>query len=98
MPASDVSPTAYGSRVFLMPRGDQRVVVYSPTDIAAADCPFLLLRRLDAKLGWAPEVVESEDPMRARAAVLGDAHEARVLADYQETFGTWDGTSPTASP
>ena len=62
-------------------------IVYSPTDIESARCPFLLLRTLDAKLGRAPELVETDDPLRRRAARLGEAHEERVLADYVERFG-----------
>lgn len=63
------------------------LVIYSPTDLAVAiACEFALLRRLDAKLGRAT-LVDAEDPLMARADVLGDAHEKRILADYLQQYG-----------
>lgn len=63
-------------------------VVYSPTDlISAAACQFATLRALDATLGWAPPPLVAPDPLMERAARLGDAHEARVLAAFEDQFG-----------
>src|SRR5699024_3121764 len=56
----------------------------------AQDCEFALLSRLDEKLGRRPRL-EVSDPMRERAARLGDEHEARVLAEYRERFGAGVG-------
>jgi uncharacterized protein len=62
-------------------------VVYSPTDLAiATQCEFALLRRLDAKLGRG-ELQDVDDPLMARAAVLGEAHEQRVLEAYKQCYG-----------
>src|SRR5699024_12377042 len=62
-------------------------LVYSASDLTLAqDCEFALLSRLDEKLGRRPRLQVS-DPMRERAARLGDEHEARVLADYRMRFG-----------
>lgn len=81
--------------MFLLDRASTTsAVVYSPTDIVAASCPFLLLRTLDAKLGRAGDLETTPNPMLERAAVLGNAHEARVLAAYQEQFGHFDGVNP----
>jgi len=74
--------------VFLLDPADvASPIVYSPTDIESARCPYLLLRTLDAKLGRAPELQEPDDPMMRRAARLGEAHEERVLAAYVERSG-----------
>lgn len=75
--------------VFMNP-GPDGVIVYSPSDIAKAACPLLLLRELDAKLGRAPALQEVVDPMNERAAMLGNAHEERVLANYRAEFGPFD--------
>ena len=73
-----------------MQLADDRVVL-GPTDIAAAvECEFGWLRNLDAKLGRSEEVLEAEDPMLARTARLGDAHERRVLARFRAEFGPYD--------
>src|SRR5699024_2390194 len=62
-------------------------LVYSASDLTLAqDCEFALLSRLDEKLGRRPRL-EVSDPMRERAARLGEEHEARVLAEYRERFG-----------
>lgn len=62
-------------------------LVYSASDLTLArDCEFALLSRLDEKLGRRPRL-EVADPMRERAARLGDEHEARVLADYRARYG-----------
>ncbi|WP_433876175.1 TM0106 family RecB-like putative nuclease [Sinomonas atrocyanea] len=63
--------------------------VFSASDIVtASECEFALLRQLDEKLGRAP-VLTVEDPMRERAAQLGDVHEQDVLQAYRERFGLW---------
>lgn len=63
------------------------VVVYSPTDITRAACPFDLLWALDEKLGRRPVLEVPEDPMLRRAALMGDAHEERVLQTYRDRYG-----------
>ncbi|WP_108718529.1 bifunctional RecB family nuclease/DEAD/DEAH box helicase [Miniimonas sp. S16] len=73
---------------------DSPTVVYSPTDVTLADCPFRLLRTLDGVLGRAERLAEVDDPMLRRAALLGDAHEARVRLAYEEQYGTYDGVIP----
>ena len=56
------------------------VAVYSASDLsAAAACEWALMRKLDAKLGRIDALVEPDDDMLARTAVLGDAHEFRLL-------------------
>ncbi|PWD51439.1 hypothetical protein C8046_13005 [Serinibacter arcticus] len=69
------------------------VVVYSPTDITLAACPYELLRTLDVKLGRAEALEVEPDPMMRRAATMGDAHEERVLAAYRAEFGPFDGAA-----
>ena len=62
-------------------------VVYSASDLTmAAGCEFAVLRRLDEKLGRVPKL-EVVDPMRDRAARLGDQHEIRILDQFRERFG-----------
>ena len=62
----------------------QERLVTSASDLTAASaCEFAFLRRVDAKLGRDVEVPPDDDPMLARAARLGDAHENRVLAEYR---------------
>ena len=75
--------TNVGDRMFMI----DGTIVYSATDLAtAAGCEFAALRALDAKLGRAT-LDTAADAMLARTADLGDAHEARVLARYEEAFG-----------
>ncbi len=63
-------------------------VIWSASDLkAAAECEFAWARAIDAKLGRVPAVEEPEDATLARAAMLGDAHEVKVLAAYRERFG-----------
>ncbi|RIX27903.1 TM0106 family RecB-like putative nuclease [Amnibacterium setariae] len=63
-------------------------VVLSASDLTAATtCEWAVLRRLDAKLGRVDAVPEPEDAMNRRAAALGDRHEARQLAAYQQELG-----------
>lgn len=66
------------------------VVVYSPTDITRAACPYELLSLLDEKLGRVPVLEPAPDPMLDRAARMGDAHELRVLESYRSEFGQFD--------
>jgi uncharacterized protein len=69
-------------------------LVFSASDVvAAAKCEFALLRQLDEKLGLVPKLVV-EDPMRARAASLGDRHEKRVLREFRARFGAWEPGRP----
>ncbi|GAA1534395.1 uncharacterized protein HD600_001770 [Microbacterium ginsengiterrae] len=63
-------------------------VIFSASDLkAAAECEFAWSRAIDAKLGRVPAVEEPEDATLARAAELGDRHEAAVLAAYREQLG-----------
>ena len=71
----------------LIEQGDERRVVWSASDLkAAAECEFAWLRRIDAKLGRVPEVVEPEDETLARAGRLGTQHELRQLDAYRAAF------------
>lgn len=64
----------------------EETVVTSASDITAfCMCPFAFARRLDKKLGRDVEIPDDEDAMLERAARLGDAHEAKILAQYQST-------------
>ncbi|WP_156761066.1 TM0106 family RecB-like putative nuclease [Microbacterium karelineae] len=68
-------------------RDDLRLI-WSASDLkAAAECEFAWLRRIDAKLGRCEPVDDPADAMLARAAEMGDAHEARVLAAYRSRHG-----------
>lgn len=79
--------------MFVQQLGGGRVrLMTSASDLTAASaCEFAFLRRVDAKLGRDVVVPPDDDAMLARAARLGDAHEARVLAKYVEQFGGWGG-------
>lgn len=79
--------------MFLQQLDDGRVrIMTSASDLAAASaCEFAFLRRVDARLGRDVAVPPDDDPMLARAARLGDAHEDRVLAKYIAEFGGWAG-------
>ena len=73
--------------------GDPRLVT-SATDLTAASaCEFAFLRRVDAKLGRAVDVPLDDDPMLARAARLGDAHEERTLDAYRLELGLGEAGS-----
>uniref|UniRef100_UPI0035CC2925 TM0106 family RecB-like putative nuclease n=1 Tax=uncultured Amnibacterium sp. TaxID=1631851 RepID=UPI0035CC2925 len=62
--------------------------VLSATDLTKATaCEWSVLRRLDARLGRVTEVPDPADAMLARAAALGDEHEARQLREYRRTLG-----------
>lgn len=66
-------------------------LIYSATDlVVSAQCQFATLYTLDQMLGRVPRLELSEDPQRARAAALGQAHEERVLAGFLHQYGTWD--------
>nr|WP_240740083.1 TM0106 family RecB-like putative nuclease [Leucobacter triazinivorans] len=67
---------------------DPHRIVTSASDLTAASaCEFAFLRRVDAKLGRDVEVPPDDDPMLARAARLGDAHEERTLEAYRARWG-----------
>jgi predicted RecB family nuclease len=62
-------------------------VYYSASDLkAAVECEWALIRKLDAKLGRIEAVEEADDPMLARASLLGGEHEARALENYKTTY------------
>jgi predicted RecB family nuclease len=44
------------------------------------------MRKLDAKLGRIEAIEEADDPMLARASLLGGEHEARALENYKTTY------------
>src|SRR3954451_6214240 len=63
-------------------------VVFSASDlVVAAACEFAVLRRLDVRLGRAQALPQDADPVLERTALLGGAHEARVLEDFRKRFG-----------
>jgi predicted RecB family nuclease len=66
-------------------------LVFGPTDLTkAVECEFALLRNLDVLLGRVARPEQATDPMLERTARLGIAHESRVLAEFQERFGSYD--------
>jgi uncharacterized protein len=66
---------------------DDRVVIYSASDLAAAArCEYALLRAFDAKLARGPALAV-EDELLARTATLGDRHEQRRLDEVRREFG-----------
>lgn len=66
--------------------------VFSASDLVkSAQCEFSVLHTADQKLGRVPRDEQVVNDSRARAAALGEAHEARVLADLVSTYGMWDG-------
>ena len=68
-------------------RGGDRLVTSASDLTAASACEFAFLRRVDAKLGRDVAVPPDDDPMLARAARLGDAHEERVLERLRDRLG-----------
>ncbi|MGI8393868.1 TM0106 family RecB-like putative nuclease [Leucobacter sp. W1038] len=75
--------------------GDDLRLVTSASDLTAAStCEFAFLRRVDRRLGRDIEVPDNDDAMLARAAKLGEAHEARVLASYVAEFGSGSAGEP----
>ncbi|WP_241156262.1 TM0106 family RecB-like putative nuclease [Leucobacter chromiireducens] len=75
--------------MFLQQRtdGGERVVTSASDLTAASACEFAFLRRADAKFGRDVVVPPDDDPMLARAARLGDAHEERTLDAYRRELG-----------
>ena len=67
--------------------GDIRLVTSASDLTAASSCEFAFLRRVDLRLGRDISVPADDDPMLARAARLGDAHEERFLQHYRNVFG-----------
>ncbi|ART68747.1 nuclease [Mycobacterium dioxanotrophicus] len=62
---------------------EDRVVIYSASDLAAAArCEYALLRSFDARLGWGPAPT-GDDELLARTAQLGDEHEQRHLDELR---------------
>jgi uncharacterized protein len=62
-------------------------VILSASDMtAASECEWAFVRRLDQRLGHPMVVPSDEDPMRAKAAVLGDVHEDKLLQHYREAY------------
>lgn len=82
--------------MFVQQLGEGRIrLMTSASDLTAAStCEFAFLRRVDARLGRDVVVPPDDDPMLARAARLGDAHEARVLAQYIHEFGQGSAGTP----
>ncbi|MGR4008986.1 TM0106 family RecB-like putative nuclease [Leucobacter sp. 1207-22] len=66
--------------------GGTRIMTSASDLTAASMCEFAFLRRVDAKLGRNVAVPADDDPMLARAAALGNAHEERVLEQYRAEF------------
>ena len=80
---------------------DHHAVLLSPSDLTtAATCEFAFLRDLDGRLGRSEPLTEPADAMLARAAVLGMAHERRVLdayiAEFSEARPSSDPLAPNA--
>ncbi|WP_418908405.1 TM0106 family RecB-like putative nuclease [Glutamicibacter endophyticus] len=70
--------------------------IYSPSDISVAvGCEYQCLYLLDVKLGRRAKPDFATDEMLERTAVLGDAHEQRVLARLRERFGAYDPATAT---
>ncbi|WP_291801824.1 TM0106 family RecB-like putative nuclease [Cellulomonas sp.] len=75
---------------------DDGAIVHSASDLtAAATCEYAVLRVLDAKLGRAEPVETAADALLERAAVLGGAHELRVLQQFRDELGPWDPSAGT---
>ena len=66
--------------------GAELVVHWSASDLTlAVECEFALLRKLDYILGRAERIAVPDDPLLARVAQLGDAHEAEILNEMRST-------------
>ncbi len=62
----------------------EQLLVTSASDLTrAASCEFAVARDLDARLGRIAAVVQPTDEMLERTALLGDAHERAIIADYR---------------
>ncbi|PFG30126.1 TM0106 family RecB-like putative nuclease [Paramicrobacterium agarici] len=73
---------------FLNETAEPRIVTSASDLTQASQCEWAFLRKLDAKLGRIPLIVEERDAMNKRTSALGDEHEARVLQQYRDRFGT----------
>ena len=66
-------------------------LIYSASDlVTAAGCEFASLSKLDERLGRSAKADFGPDEMLERTAVLGDAHEHKVLGELREKFGDYD--------
>lgn len=75
------------------------VLVCSATDIAlSATCELALLSALDLRLGRTAPTAAAADAMLQRTALLGLAHEKRVLQDHLERFGSHDPSPGSRHP
>ncbi|MCB1274299.1 MAG: TM0106 family RecB-like putative nuclease [Leucobacter sp.] len=74
--------------------GSPRLVTSASDLTAASTCEFAFLRRVDARFGRDVEVPPDDDAMMERAARLGDAHEARLLAAYRAELGDGEAGRP----
>ncbi len=60
-------------------------VVASASDLVrASTCEYAVLRRLDVVLGLGPALPEAADALMARAAELGDQHEAKLVEQLDD--------------
>ena len=63
-------------------------LIISATDVAGSTgCLYSAARTLDERTGRAPAVPGRVDAMATRAAQLGEEHEGRILARFQERYG-----------
>ncbi|EMQ97903.1 TM0106 family RecB-like putative nuclease [Paeniglutamicibacter gangotriensis] len=66
-------------------------LIYSASDLVlAAGCEFASLSKLDERLGRSAKADFGPDEMLERTAVLGDAHEHKVLQELREQYGDYD--------
>lgn len=66
-------------------------LIYSASDlVTAAGCEFASLSKLDERLGRSAKADFGPDEMLERTAVLGDAHEHKVLEELRAQFGDYD--------
>ncbi|MCV9993108.1 TM0106 family RecB-like putative nuclease [Paeniglutamicibacter sp. ZC-3] len=66
-------------------------LIYSASDlVVAANCEFASLSKLDERLGRSDKADFGPDEMLDRTAVLGDAHEHKVLEELRAQFGDYD--------
>ncbi|GAA4663146.1 TM0106 family RecB-like putative nuclease [Arthrobacter cryoconiti] len=73
------------------PAGGEESLIFSASDlVTASECGYRTLRVLDEKLARASKPNFPQDAMLARAAELGDAYEAKVLAELVSEHGFWD--------
>lgn len=72
----------------LLPGAPEDLIFTASDLVAAAQCEYQLLRKLDEKLGRSPKAEFPPDEMLARTAELGDVHEHRVLQGFRDAFGS----------